>query len=264
MNSGIYIIRNIINNKMYVGSTGNFVKREKQHFKKLYNRKHNLKFQNAYNKYGKDNFKFEIIQLAEYDKNIVDLEDYWIKILDSKKSGYNIADASFGDTLSDHPNKIEIKKKISNGLKKYYNNLSQFERNEKCGKLGKLNGMFGKTHSAETKKIISKANKDFKIKTGHGCTYGIKLSKEHCAKISALAKLRTGEKNPFYGKKHTEETKKIFSLKATGRTPANVKAISIDGIIYPSRRVAAEQLKIKEETLWYRANSANFKNIFWI
>jgi hypothetical protein len=26
-------------------------------------------------------------------------------LLDSKKSGYNIANASFGDTLSDHPNR---------------------------------------------------------------------------------------------------------------------------------------------------------------
>ena len=34
---------------------------------------------------------------------------------------------------------------------------------------------------------------------------GIKLSKEHCAKIK---KAVTGENNPMYGKKHSEATKK--------------------------------------------------------
>lgn len=39
---------------------------------------------------------------------------------------------------------------------------------------------------------------------------GKKLNEETCKKISEAAKLRTGEKNPFYGKKHSEKTKELI------------------------------------------------------
>lgn len=41
---------------------------------------------------------------------------------------------------------------------------------------------------------------------------GVKLSPEHCAKISAGI---TGDKNPFFGRKHTEETKAKISAART-------------------------------------------------
>lgn len=61
MNSGIYRIINIINNKFYFGQAKSFTIRKKKHFIALNGNYHsNLRLQNAFNKYGKDNFIFEI------------------------------------------------------------------------------------------------------------------------------------------------------------------------------------------------------------
>lgn len=72
--SGIYRITNIITSQIYIGSAQNLAKRETQHFSNLkFNRHTNRYFQNSYNKYGKENFVFEIIQFVE---NIEDLIFY--------------------------------------------------------------------------------------------------------------------------------------------------------------------------------------------
>jgi group I intron endonuclease len=60
--SGIYKITNIINNKFYIGSAVNIRKRQNEHFNNLKTNKHeNKKLQNSYNKYKKENFKFEVL-----------------------------------------------------------------------------------------------------------------------------------------------------------------------------------------------------------
>lgn len=66
MKSGIYQIRNINNNKLYIGSAVNLIKRKNGHFSALFKNKHeNNKLQNAYNKYGKETFIFEILEYCE-------------------------------------------------------------------------------------------------------------------------------------------------------------------------------------------------------
>lgn len=63
-----YEIKNILNNKKYIGITTNPIKREKEHFNNLKNNKHcNSHLQYAYNKDGVDNFKFIIIDEKTYD-----------------------------------------------------------------------------------------------------------------------------------------------------------------------------------------------------
>ena len=69
MKSGIYKITNKIDGKCYIGQSSNIKKRFKDHRYDLkYNKHDNPYLQNAYNKYGKDNFKFEI--LCEEKKKI--------------------------------------------------------------------------------------------------------------------------------------------------------------------------------------------------
>jgi group I intron endonuclease len=265
MISGIYQIRNTLNNKVYVGSTKNFEKRKGEHFRDLKKNNHkNVKLQRSFNKYGEDKFIFEILCLYPYDKTIVAEEQKWIDNLNSKKNGFNIADAAFGDILTNHPDKENIKKRISEGLLRKNALLSPEERKEKWAQCGDKNGMFGGTHSQEARDKIAKAQKDIRILTGHGATFGIKKSEVHRQKISEIAKGRTGEKNSFYGRKHSEKTKAILSEKQKGIIPTNAKRISVDGIEYAHRRDASVATGIKQETLWYRANSNNFPNIKWI
>lgn len=87
-NSGIYQIRNLINNKRYIGQTANFQKRKQIHFKDLKSKsKHtNPHLQKAYNKYGEENFVFEILEYInltnenEFNKNkLSERENDWVK-----------------------------------------------------------------------------------------------------------------------------------------------------------------------------------------
>lgn len=267
MLGGIYVIKNKHNNKVYVGSTKNFIKREKVHFKLLVQNKHwNLKLQRSFNCHGIDNFKFKIIEVLPYEKEIIiQRENFWIHYFNSKSNGYNIADASFGDCLSNHPNKEEIKIKISIGLKLKFSRLSDLERKEKFGQYGSTNGMFGKKHSDSAKRNISEKNKQYKLINGVGKNYGKKYSEEHKKKISNFAKTRTGEKNAFFGKKHSEEFKQKMSDFAKGRRPANAKILIIDDVEYMTREEAERCTGIKASTLYFRARSSNpkFKNIYF-
>ena len=61
LNSGVYQIRNTVNGKVYIGSAKHFNKRKSQHFHYLKtNKHHSQKLQRSYNKYGIQNFVFEI------------------------------------------------------------------------------------------------------------------------------------------------------------------------------------------------------------
>lgn len=93
MKSGVYTITNIINNKIYVGSCiSNTNQRLSNHKNELKRGIHNNKYlQRSFNKYGIDNFKFEILEY--HDKEYcISMEQYWINMLNvcNKKLGYNI------------------------------------------------------------------------------------------------------------------------------------------------------------------------------
>lgn len=92
MTIGIYKITNTVNGKVYIGKSHNIEERFKQHIEGLNGkRNHNPHFQSVWNKYGKSNFKFEIIHpLKRYvEEEISDLEIYYI-------SKYNSTDANYG------------------------------------------------------------------------------------------------------------------------------------------------------------------------
>lgn len=62
-----------------------------------------------------------------------------------------------------------------------------------------------------------KYGKGFLIKGKNNPFYGKKHSQRTRRILSKLATKRTGELNPFYGKKHSEETRRILSIKAKER-----------------------------------------------
>lgn len=89
MNSGIYQIRNIINNKIYVGSSSNLNRRKDNHFKSLIKGNHHSKYlQNSFNKYGVINFVFEILAKAPKERiYLLKLEQFFLNNL---KPTYNM------------------------------------------------------------------------------------------------------------------------------------------------------------------------------
>lgn len=94
MKSGIYYIKNLINNKVYVGSTNHFTTRFTQHLRRLRRGIHdNFLLQKEWSEYGEENFKFikVIYVLAKKDLKIV--EQFLINYKQSFeiKNGYNLS-----------------------------------------------------------------------------------------------------------------------------------------------------------------------------
>jgi group I intron endonuclease len=114
-NSGIYVIRNLINHKFYLGSAKDFNLRKGKHFKDLRANKHvNKHLQNAFNKYGEVCFEFEIIQVTENYKAV---EQEYLDNLDWPNA-YNISASSGGGNLmKNHPDKPGVYKKAVSTLK---------------------------------------------------------------------------------------------------------------------------------------------------
>ena len=216
--SGIYKIINLVNGKCYVGSAKDFNRRWNVHLRQLSKgTHHNIKLQNSYNVHGKDSFAFEILEKCEYEKDlIIDRENYWIAKLDSKANGYNIADASFGDTFTANPRKEEIRSKMSKSRKgrllseEWKLNLSNASKGIPKSEHHKLKiseGLRGFKHSDETKAILSSKHT------------GKTLSEETKAKMKESAKSRP---------KVSDETKAKLSLALSGKTrsASHSKAIS--------------------------------------
>lgn len=91
--SGIYVIRNQINGKVYVGSSKDIYTRWTRHRHDLKRNIHcNVVLQRAWNKYGEDNFIFEIQELVD-NKNLFDREQYWYDFYNSASNeyGYNLS-----------------------------------------------------------------------------------------------------------------------------------------------------------------------------
>ena len=90
---GVYKIENLINGKVYIGSTEkSFLKRFSTHYTKLKanNHKGHIYLQNAVNKYGIENFEFSILE--DLENEILEKEAYWINYFDScnREKGYNL------------------------------------------------------------------------------------------------------------------------------------------------------------------------------
>lgn len=263
--SGIYKITNIVNSKYYVGSSKDIHKRFEQHVHNLRLNKHcNQKLQHAWNKYGENNFVFEIIEECEIQK-LYEREQYY---LDLNNNGYNIGrTAAGGDNLTNHPNRIEIIKKRVNTARIKYKNYTREDLERIFGnRSGKNNANYGnrwndkqRRHASEQWIAYYKTHTHVKKGKTHIEYFGKERAELISKEISEHAKKRTGEKNGFYGKKHKPETLKKISDANKGNVPKNRRPFTIDGIMYTSLYDAEKKLGISYTVIQYRLNSKNPK-----
>ena len=89
--SGIYIISNSKNGRVYVGSSKNIEKRKKQHFKDLENNTHHsAKLQRSYNaSKDKNVFQFSVIEEVSDLGSLAEREQYYIDLYHAYTDGYN-------------------------------------------------------------------------------------------------------------------------------------------------------------------------------
>ena len=204
MISGVYQIRNIINDHIYIGSTINVKHRRRLHIKQLQTNKHHSRYlQRAWNKYGETAFEFTLLEECEPVKEILlEREQYYLDTLCPEYNILPMAGSSLGviptaearlnmsKAQKGHIATPETREKISlanKGKKRspeallnmslaHMGHVTSPETREKLSKINK-----GKTMSTETRAKISKAHKGNTYNLGH------RASKETREKMSASA-----------------------------------------------------------------------------
>lgn len=172
----VYITTNLINGKQYVGSHGSNTLQDG------YLGSGSLLYQ-AIQKYGRHNFKKEILQHKDNIKEARLCEEFYISKFNTLiPNGYNI-NPNGGIPGTQTPESIE---KMRQSLKKVIHN------DEWCKKISKsLKGKKKSFDQANRLRELAKGNHNFKGKTH---------STECRKKLSLLASKRIKEKNSMYGK----------------------------------------------------------------
>jgi hypothetical protein len=137
--SGIYTITNLLNNKMYIGYSYDIFQRLNVHKSALKkNIHHSFHLQKAWNKYGENNFEFEILE--EYpDEGFIlpSMEHYWCNILKTHNSkyGYNIRPTSptnkivYSEDMKDRMSRGKIiQYSLDGNFIKLWKNINEIER----------------------------------------------------------------------------------------------------------------------------------------
>lgn len=150
--SGIYKITNTVNNKCYIGSTIDIIRRWKLHKTQLkHNRHHSILLQRSYTKHGIDSFKYSVILYC----SVEDLIIYEQKIIDLYKPEYNIC--SIAGSLLGIKRSEETKQKMSVANKGKIRTEEQKKRMSEASKGNKHH--LGHRHSEETKQKMSESHK---------------------------------------------------------------------------------------------------------
>jgi group I intron endonuclease len=255
---GVYKITCLSSGKYYIGYSKEIEKRFHTHKMLLRASRHfNILLQRAYDKYGCDDFTFEILHTCNTIDDAKGLELQYLDEINIRPLLYNIHyNNSGGDTLTNHPNRTEIIEKRTQTNAVRFNNMTMEERHQKYGqKIGEKNGMYGRTHTDEVKKRLSEMHK--------GNTYckGKKASDETRHKMSIVASQRIGDANPFFGKHHSEETKQKLREANAGNLPTNSRTVMVEGILYSSVNEAGRQLGVCTATIIHRIKSPNPKYV---
>jgi group I intron endonuclease len=259
----IYKVTNIINQKVYIGQTiRRFDTRKKQHIMSA-TKGSKVKFHLAISKYGADSFHWEVVCDCYDLKQLNIMEEFYIWKANStdKSFGYNIKFGGNNCKLSEETkNKIRDKAKGRRHSEESKRKMSESRSGENHFRFGKH---LTDEHKEKIRKIRTgtKHTESAKLKMSIGrmgdknVNYGrkFKMSQETKDKISNK---NSGSKNSMWGKKHSEESKKIMSEKAIGRIPGTAKKVidTATGRVFNSAKEAALYAGINHGTMKDRLN----------
>lgn len=239
----IYLTINLITNKKYIG----------KHYGELTDSYlgSGILLKKAIKKYGKENFKREILYISKNEKENNLKEKEFIKAFNAveDENFYNIAAGGEGGDIF-HLLPLEKQKELKEKISLKYS--------------GKGNPMYGKHHSEDTKHKLKSIDKSY-TKT-----------KKFRKKMSEVTK---GEKNGMYGKKHSEISKQKMSNskkgKKLGKDNGNAKGIS--AFLDKEMTILVKHFDTIKEALIYVGTKPNdysgiskrmkenkpYKNLYW-
>lgn len=274
----IYMYKNVVNGKAYIGKAKDLKERHKQHMSAAYNPKaksYGYAFKCAIRKYGIDSF--ELVILAhdlETDEEMSKQEKFFIEKYKTLTNvignhGYNIAlGGEGGDTYSCQTDerKKEILEKRAKTMDEKTEEEKEWEKQQKSirakrmyeerdeeveqTRCEKISEAWSKK-TFEEKQQFTKAMQDSSRKAYDSLTDEEKAERKQRQKQGMMKRTeeaqkektytergqqQVGEANPFYGKHHTEETKRKHSERMKGRyagannpTARKVVQMTLDG-----------------------------------
>lgn len=168
-----------------------------------------------------------VLQELSTDDELSRAEDYWIRLL--RISGCRLTnhkEGGFRGRLS-----AEHKTRIGNALRGQKRSAEARENGRKA-KLGKLNPMFGKPVSKETRAKRSAAlsgekNHRFGMLIPGGEATRFKPGHQTWKPGTKRPDI-TGDKHPMFGRKHNEHSRQLISQSSKGRVPWNKGRQSTD------------------------------------
>lgn len=213
--SGVYAIKNLVNGKCYVGSAISINQRWFSHQSLLRRGKHHsVKLQRAYEKYGKENFEYVILELVKDIIALTAREQYWMEklIATHPRKGYNVqpfAASALGikrsektkQKMRDRKYSMKTRRLMSKNMKgrKSWNTgmkmPMEFRVKISQAKIGKPGTRLGKRTTLKTKKLLSANNRLFsndtllKIRRMHKNG----MSVTNISKIMGMARTTTGD-----------------------------------------------------------------------
>ena len=153
----IYEIENQINGKKYIGqTTRGFKVRKREHINRLNNQTHdNQHLLNAWNKYGAENFTFNVLEECDYeDLGYYEQNYIFMWNLTNPNLGYNQTtggEIGYRRTKESKQKQAKVIKELwADSNSKYHSN--EFKQKKSNSSKGKNNPMYGKKLSEEAKK----------------------------------------------------------------------------------------------------------------
>jgi len=221
---GVYCIRNIINNKHYIGQSIDIHKRWKDHIYK----NNNSVIHRAIQKYGKDAFEFTILRICKQNNNIAHVlmdvyEKHFIAMhrSDDKAYGYNVTSGGsdgyqFNKWNTEQRSRNLLGHSISEETRKKIGDANRGKKHtpEAIEKIRKFST--GRKHTEESKRKIGEGQKNRPI-----------ASAETRRKIGEASKRR----------KTSDYTRKLLSIAGSKRTqPKQRKPVMCKetGVVYES------------------------------
>ena len=224
--AGVYMIQSKTKpERIYVGSGMSIKKRWETHRRLLRkNKHHSPQLQRHYDKYGLNDLSFEIVECGEYlcKDHLLSREQGWFVHFSYNGNGFpyfncdSLAGSRLGSRASIETRKLQSEQR--KGKKKkprepYKLKLTPEQKElRRQRNLGANNPMFGKKRSLESRLAQSERQKGRKSSEETRKKISMSNRGKHSKPWSEEQKKRlvgwmSGEKNPMFGRHHSEESK---------------------------------------------------------